>query len=188
MNQNNNNELLIRALSGRAYIYSLIGEFKKAAIDYKRGIASSEQGVLAKNKFSLELIIDYANFLSGKLNDYAKAEEMNKIALKLTDEHNFPKIFSRGLHGIGNIHRKRGDFDKALKYLQEALTITERIDDKEEIGDIADSLGILYSDKGEYDKALKYYKRNLVIAEELGDISGIAASSNNVGVRKFSKI
>ncbi len=60
---------------------------------------------------------------------------------------------------------KRGDLDKALQILKEALEMCNSIKDKKNIcaADVMQKIALIYKIKGEYKEALAYYKKALVI-------------------------
>ena len=83
---------------------------------------------------------------------------------------------------IGIVHRKKGDYDKALDYYGRSLTIREELGDKRGMGDSLNNIGIVHDIKGDYDKALDYYGRSLAIQEEIGDKRVIGIFLNNIGI------
>ncbi|MCK5509610.1 MAG: tetratricopeptide repeat protein, partial [Desulfobacterales bacterium] len=60
----------------------------------------------------------------------------------------------------------KGDADKALKYLKQALEIHKEIGYKHGEANQLGNIGLIYSDKGDADKALKYLKQALEIAKK----------------------
>ncbi|MBI4929603.1 MAG: tetratricopeptide repeat protein, partial [Bacteroidetes bacterium] len=87
----------------------------------------------------------------------------------------------------------KGDYDPAMKYANDALTICDRllsINRPEYSGSILNlkrataynNIGIIYKNQSNFDKALENYFTALKIREEVGDKQGIAYSYNNIGI------
>jgi len=76
---------------------------------------------------------------------------------------------------------RKNDPEQALKYSDQALRLSEKIDFKKGIGNTYLMIGAVYFDLGNYQKALEYYSKSLTIRESLSDKNGIAQSLNNIG-------
>lgn len=76
---------------------------------------------------------------------------------------------------------RKTDPERALKYSDQALVLSEKIDFQKGRGDAYLMIGAVYFDLGNYEKALEYYSKSLTTRESLGDKNGIAQSLNNIG-------
>ena len=74
-----------------------------------------------------------------------------------------------------------GQNERALEYLQRALTLREKVGNPTAIGQSLNSLGIVYSALGRNEKARDYFQQALTLREKGGDLSDIAASLANLG-------
>ena len=87
------------------------------------------------------------------------------------------------LHIIGNVYSEKGDLDRALRYYESALKITQRhapgsLDEAKALGNI----GTVYRQKGDLDRALQYYKSDLKISHRHAPGSlNEAATQQNIG-------
>jgi len=81
---------------------------------------------------------------------------------------------------IGIVYFYKGDYDKALDYLERSIGIKEEIGNKSGLVTSLSNLGVLYKDKGYIDKSMVYYERSLAISEELGNIDQIGLCLGNI--------
>lgn len=88
----------------------------------------------------------------------------------------------RCLNDLSSALMNYGEFDKALKYAQEARLLADQLGFKKGTANAFNNIGILYDYKGEYTKSLDYYTRSLLIRDEIGDKEGLAASYNNIAI------
>ncbi|MDZ7960003.1 MAG: tetratricopeptide repeat protein [Aulosira sp. DedQUE10] len=72
-------------------------------------------------------------------------------------------------------------FDAAIQYWQQALTIYKDIKELYGQGAALDSLGRAYNELGDYTKAIVYLQQALVIAQEIGAKQGESATLGNIG-------
>src|SRR5690554_1213603 len=76
----------------------------------------------------------------------------------------------------------QGEFDKAIEYYNQSLTINEARDDVRGIGAILNNVGNIYRKQGNFPKATEYFFRSLQIREQAQDVIGAATSLGNLGV------
>lgn len=74
------------------------------------------------------------------------------------------------------------NLDKAEKYSEEALMLSEKINYKKGIGSASNFLGIINKEKGNYQQAIEYYFKALHIAEGLNFVNGIKSCYSNIGL------
>ena len=77
------------------------------------------------------------------------------------------------------------DFDKALLYAKEALSLSENLNIKLWISTSMNNMGHIYTFRGDYKNGLKYYLSSLKLREEINDKRGVAKSLNNIGTVQF---
>lgn len=83
-------------------------------------------------------------------------------------------------NNIGEIYLIRGDYDSALEYLKQSLSICRDIRDRKAEGTTLNNIGEIFQDIGEYDKSLEYLKQSLTILREIGDREGEVRTLNNI--------
>jgi len=73
------------------------------------------------------------------------------------------------------------DLERAMKYTNRALFLSEKLDYKKGIALSYNNLGIIHYYKAIYSQALEYHDKSLMLMEELGNKKGMAGSYNNMG-------
>jgi CHAT domain-containing protein/Tfp pilus assembly protein PilF len=101
-------------------------------------------------------------------------------AMEFSDQLSEKEV-ALGWNNIGTAHLQEGNFISALKYLEKALTIREKLGDKDAIAGSLNNIAVAYDRQGSIEEALAFYKRSLKIREELGDKANIANVMNNMG-------
>ncbi|MGS2643550.1 tetratricopeptide repeat protein [Streptosporangium sp. G12] len=87
-----------------------------------------------------------------------------------------------GLHQLGIIAHRRGDYERALRHYRRSLTINEKLGDRAGMARGYHQLGIVAQERGEHERALEHYRRSLSIDEELGDRAGMASGYHQLGM------
>jgi tetratricopeptide (TPR) repeat protein len=121
------------------------------------------------------IIFDYN--LDEDLDRWGNYRTLVEMYVGVLPEDHFrdePLLSRIGTHGavlgnLGNAYSSLGKVEKAIKYYEDALTISKKIGDGRGEGNSLGSLGNAYSNLGQDAKAIEYYKGALVIARETGD-------------------
>lgn len=71
------------------------------------------------------------------------------------------KAERKALRGMGAAHNQLGQHDRALDYMKQVLTISEKMADTSGVADAMGVIADIYTDKGELDKAAKWYDKYL---------------------------
>lgn len=96
-------------------------------------------------------------------------------------EHASDSLIAAAANLRGIAHVSLGARDSALWYFQKAMTIFERMGQREAIAETANHIGRFYR-KYNFQEALKFYNRALDIYTSLADENGIATILNESGV------
>lgn len=86
---------------------------------------------------------------------------------------------------LGYAYWGKPDYDKAIKYFEEAIGYNQTIGNKNGVAIANNSLGGIFSEKGEHSKALPFLKETLSLREEMRDRKGISQAYLNIGVTCF---
>ena len=127
---------------------------------------------------SIEISIDY----------YLRAYELFKM---IKDKNGI----SNSLNNLGVSYAKTQQFDQALKYFKESLSIKQQLfsDDarsEEQLVYLSGSynnIGLIYDLLSEYDSALYYLEKSLKIRIQLSDSIGIGDLYLNIGITYLNK-
>ena len=76
----------------------------------------------------------------------------------------------------------QGDYETALRYLEQSLAIQQQIGDLQGEGVTFNNISQIHKVRGNYETALRYLEQSLVIMQQIGDILGMATTLNNIGV------
>jgi tetratricopeptide (TPR) repeat protein len=79
-------------------------------------------------------------------------------------------------HQLARIMEDRGEYDHALDWYQQALTIFQDLGDPAGIADTQHQLGNLAERRGNIDQALGWYHKSLPVFKKLGNRTGMAAT------------
>ena len=76
---------------------------------------------------------------------------------------------------------KRGKYNEAVKYLEEAMTIFKKLGQEDKFADCLSHLGGIYKSVGSYDRAIEYLEEALEIDKRLGMEDKAAIRLSNIG-------
>jgi len=84
------------------------------------------------------------------------------------------------LNNLSQVFKARGDYGKALEYLEKSLAIRREIGDRAGEGTTLNNISQIYDARGDYGKALEYLEKSLAIQREIGDRAGEGTTLNNI--------
>ncbi|NEQ36525.1 MAG: CHAT domain-containing protein [Okeania sp. SIO3I5] len=89
---------------------------------------------------------------------------------------------ANSLGGLGNSYHFLGQYERAIEYHQQYLTIAREIKDRQGESVSLGNLGSDYHSLGQYERAIEYHQQHLTIAREIKDRQGEANSLNSLGL------
>ena len=117
-----------------------------------------------------------------KINEPQKAlEQANFVyvqALKSGDE----ELEVSSLYALGVCNELLANYPQAMKFLSEAIKLSQHLGNKKVMGDSLNCVGIIHDNLNNYSNALKAYFRALKIYEELKENKKIAIVLSNIGL------
>ncbi|MFQ5632629.1 MAG: tetratricopeptide repeat protein, partial [bacterium] len=107
---------------------------------------------------------------------------INRIDLyrKWTGEQKKEKLYADSLRNASADEFNNHQFESALKMVQEALRIYERLDDIEAQGKCSNSIGLLYFRLTDFPEAERHLKRSLQINRQIENPHGVIANLDNL--------
>ncbi|MCD6580148.1 tetratricopeptide repeat protein [bacterium] len=181
-------ELLIRALKGRAEVLLLIGEHKNALSDYNK-IKLIKKDIKTKIYVLIKMSIIY-----DKMGDPLNAKELAEKVYEIAKENDLTLEEGEALNQMNLILIGLGKYSEVLKNANKLLNDFENMlqgsHHGKEVKDLilnilSESLnykGMVYEEQGNYKKALEVYLKSLAFREKIDDLGGIAVTWNNMGV------
>ncbi len=184
--------VLRKDASGQAEVYSGLGHslMRKSEMDSAR-FYLDESLTLAKQvkNYRVEAGVynNYGNVFLEESN-YPQALDYFIKAAKLyenplADEYGQCLAFSN----IGNIEYRLGNYDKALRYAQQSMTIARKKSFTSSIGYAHKLLGRIYRKLTKYDSALLEYQQAQSLYSSLNDPRSTAEVLQNIGNIYFDK-
>jgi signal transduction histidine kinase len=167
--------------------HNQLGEFKIAIEQFKKGFALCNKD--CSDNLKREGLTGLgASYIGTK--DLEKAEESLLLSLEISKKQNNIIYQIDNLHQLSMLETARGNDQKALKYLNEALSLAETSDYAESLIQLYDQLSKIYSKELDFKKTAyylgKYTKlKDSIYSEEL--IKNLAKVQTNFAERENIK-
>ncbi|MEZ5196876.1 MAG: tetratricopeptide repeat protein [Bacteroidales bacterium] len=140
--------------------------------------------------------IDQQEYTNSELFQlYSKAGELNfenqffevsenyfNLSLEFVDKLDNEEGYVNTILDLGRIQRRLGNYEKALQYDMEALSIIENSDDKKKRALVYNYIGIDHYRFRNFNEAILYFTQSMKLREEISDSIGIADCYNNLGM------
>lgn len=152
--------------------YLQVGELK-LAVEYLKRAES-----LTSDKNHLSAIYNLLGQASYRMDDLDLALYYFSRQLVIDRELGNKEGEAGALGGIAVIHQKKGDYDKALDYYQQALSLVK---DDENKATIYNNMASIYLSKKDYNKVIEYFQKAIELEERLGNYHGVAQTYLNLG-------
>ncbi len=183
------------------YILSDLGALFLYSQDYKQARAYSEQSLSLADALKdsdapagawpVEYGAALANSTLGGVNEfegnYAEAIRLYQKSLVMFQaldggSRRYGFQILDNMASVGRVYNAFGDNVQALVYLNQALTLSERLPYKDRRASILNSLGMLYLEQEDHDKAAHYFAQGLQINQSLKNPFESARNLLNLGV------
>lgn len=152
-----------RTLEYRGLCYWLQSDFDSAEADYRQSLATTDDlEQTARGRVRLGEVIDYGG-------DYAQAEPIYLQALEEATRVQNLLVIGRAHRGLGVLHRRQGNTEKAVDHLKQGLAAFRQIGEAREQARVLTSLGRTRQARGEIQNALESHQEALKIFESLAD-------------------
>jgi non-specific serine/threonine protein kinase len=96
--------------------------------------------------------------------------------------HAPPAVLARALDGAGMLAMTQGDFDTAVRLVEQGLDLRRELGDELGIAGSLNNLGMVAGASGDQTRALALFEESLTLARKLGDGTRIGAALNNLGI------
>jgi tetratricopeptide (TPR) repeat protein/DNA-binding CsgD family transcriptional regulator len=148
-----------------AYISSCLGlkqkaySFAQAAEEYK---LTNKLGALGVGYRWFFLGLTYKN-----LGEIKKSSELYKKAINYGQEIQFHQIKGMALYGLAELHRKQGDFEKAISHHEQAIEILKQIGAKCEFAEAYYQQALTYKRMGNTQKSQENFDKAIELFREM---------------------
>jgi tetratricopeptide (TPR) repeat protein len=173
---------------GLGDVLVIIGEYQAARDHYQHALENipnrgTEQSWLDQSILQRKIAASFE-----RQGDFDKALARLYTSQQFLSQMTRPPDLEKAciLNDIGWIHFRRGNLEEAERYLQDALVLVVRSQQKDVIASIYNRLGGVYFRKEELERASQYTRQSLTLREEIGDVLGVARSYNNLGLLAYA--
>lgn len=155
------------------------GEHQIALDHAQRARVAAERGEASEERAQALFNIAIMHF---SLADFTAARSFTAQSRAAFDELGDRSGVARVLNLEGVIERHRGEYDRALELLLDALEIEEELGDPGGIRRVLTNIGLVHWNLNQFDRALEIYSRSLELWQETDDQRGLATVLNNIGL------
>jgi Nif-specific regulatory protein len=160
---------------------------EEAAEFYRIALELTDLGGVEEGKSELREKLADAHYRS---NDFRGAMQGYQFLLKAyqtPDGEERPNLdVARVMKKIGKVLAKRGEYDAALSYLENALDHFQRAGSDADVGELLNRIAWIYKEKGDYAEAERSSHRALALVEKLGANVVYGYVKNTLGVIAYS--
>ncbi|MCK9565052.1 MAG: tetratricopeptide repeat protein [Methanothrix sp.] len=117
--------------------------------------------------------------IRGYWNDLGWSLRQAIVASEILDDK---KTIQIGIHKLGTLSQKKGDYCEARRLYQRSMKISQELGDVSGESSSLHNLGVLAYTFGDYVEARSYLHRSLKIDQEMDDKKGVANSLNHLGL------
>ena len=170
--QRHNLELPLAARRERALAFDTIGNFDAARTDLEAVL----QFARSRGDWQAEwqALVDLGQLWSSR--DYAKTGDLFQRALEIARAAGDDSVIAYSLNRIGNWHLNVERPADAFRLHQEALSLFERLDDREGVAATTDHLGLASYFTGDLVGGTDYFRRAVELFREADNRLAIASS------------
>lgn len=146
-----------------ANAYSLSGHLEKAKTLYEKTVETARN--LNMEKYRVNALVSLTDVLID-LCLWDEAEEKLKEIIKICGERQFARAEALAKANMGTLLTKKGDCEKALFYLEEAVKLGYKVCDPYEYGSILIHLGDTFRKLQMIDEAMDVYDETLQLIDK----------------------
>ena len=119
----------------------------------------------------------------GQTGEYATAVRYLNAALEKARSPDDDDLIAAAANNLGNIHRRRGDYDKALEMQQRVLESNLAATPRREApaARTLNNIGMIYQAQGDFQRAIDYYLRSLELKERVSTPDDVITTTGNIG-------
>lgn len=164
-----------RVLDKRGTVYWLLGQYEPAARDFHKAMeVTNDPGQRARTRARLGDVADARGW-------YDEARQLYQTALEEGMAAGDILAIGRSHRGLGIVHRRQGNSEKAVFHLTQALAAYRQAGEALEQARVLTSLGRTRHARGEYQLAISAHEEAIKILKTFGDRWRVALCLNDLG-------
>jgi signal transduction histidine kinase len=167
--------------------YKSVGEYRKSIDTFKEGFAICEPNCTDNTR--MEGLLGLGSAYAG-IKDFKKAEECFLTSLAISKGQNNSRFQINNLYNLGVVEMEKGNNEKSLSYLNQALALAEQSDFVVFLMQIYQRLATVYGKKSDYKKTALFLEKytqlkDSIYSDEL--IKNLAKVQTNFAERENIK-
>lgn len=164
-------------------VYDYGGGFELAEKNYLKALSVKQ---LYEGKDETDGILNNLGSIYFYMGAYEKSMEyyLNSLEIRIQKENSEEKLKSlaQTYNNIGLLLKSQSNYDGALKYYSECLTIKQKLKDHRGSITTLSNIGVLFMQQDSLIKANNYFNEALLVADSINDFSSKAMLYNNLGL------
>lgn len=159
----------INYYKGTANVHGLLGSIDEKQGYYKNALKHQKTSLLSfqflNDSTGLAITNDNIGSIYEDLEDFDSAYEYFKKAWLYSKNCN-TNIQINIINNLGDINSKTGNFENAINYTNQALSLAKRTDNNSQIESAYKDLARTYSEIGNYEQAYNYLNHQSIVKEQ----------------------
>jgi len=187
-----NKNYIAVSLGNIGNVYKNQDDHSKALEYYFKGLKMAEElgnkdGIARHLGYIGTIYDEYGDTTLAIADKYPKALEYYFKALKMFEELGNKDGIAAHLSNIGALYTKIGEFEKAEKTLQKAVTLSKEIGAKEYLKDQHEFLSVLYDTTGRPAQAFEAYKLYIIYRDSIDNEENTKAQTRTEMKYEYEK-
>ncbi len=164
-----------------AEVYEKLGKYSDALdqLSQAREILKLTENIDPIEAVSQTHDLGWVQFRQGNL---AEAEQTMLSGLQQLKERQQPALYASFCNRIAGVYYQQSRFDESIQYLQQSITLREKIGDQVAVSRSSNNLGLLQWKMGHWNDALASFQRSLKSHQQVGDVEGEVNVLSNLGL------
>lgn len=136
---------------------------------------------------ALHTALDAARFAGRSLRNIENAKSTTKelhqkIKDLLPEGEQRTRLLREAESNLGTFYRLEGQYSEAKEHFQNSLTLSEELDDQEDIAQSTNNIGLIYMSQDQLEKAKSYFQQSKALCEKIGKQKAIPSLILNLGI------
>ena len=116
------------------------------------------------------------------LGNTSQSEDYFQRCYSIGEDDASAELTSVAIGGLSIIRRNRGEYEEAIGYANQQLSILREHGDQIRQKDVFNTLGNIYTEIGNTRQAISYYEKAVAISQSIGDKNGIGIAFGNLSI------